>query len=377
MTRLHSGKKQSALLAAILAAVVGFTPTAEAASTTAQVAAQIKADYEQTNAKVKSDYEQFEAKAKSDYTQFEALLEADYRELKATIETDYRALQDQYGSNETDAYYGELYRSGLAMDLYYGEVYRSGHELDQYYGEVYRSGFPLDQYYGQVYRSGLAMDNYYGEVYRNGRTLDQYQDNGGSATAVKSKFTTIKATALTQIKSARTKAEASLLNKRTLALKVACAQKKATIKSISATRAELTGEGLALPSFGIDSVCAAYQPIALIVDGHEVALTQAPVVIDNTVYAPIKGVFTSIGGDVVWDSETKTAVATLGAQKATLKLGSTNAELDGKTVALTAPPRALNGSTMVPVRVLKEVFALSIVWDAKQRAVLVTTGDQA
>ncbi|MCI3918666.1 DUF5050 domain-containing protein [Paenibacillus sp. TRM 82003] len=105
------------------------------------------------------------------------------------------------------------------------------------------------------------------------------------------------------------------------------------------------------------------QQIRIVVDGEEVKMNQAPATFDNVTYVPLRGVFERLGVNVSWDAETHTVTAAKGGQRLEYTVGKSYAFLNGEWMRISAPGRNVDGTTMVPLRLIGQSFGADVVWD--------------
>lgn len=79
-----------------------------------------------------------------------------------------------------------------------------------------------------------------------------------------------------------------------------------------------------------------------------------------------------MGGSVLWDSETNTAVLTLGRDKITLNIGSETAFFNEEKHTLDVAPKIINDRTMLPIRFIAESFKFSVDWNGKTETITIT-----
>ncbi|MCL5773138.1 MAG: copper amine oxidase N-terminal domain-containing protein [Firmicutes bacterium] len=117
--------------------------------------------------------------------------------------------------------------------------------------------------------------------------------------------------------------------------------------------------------------------IRVFVDDHEVFFSQPPVMIQNSVLVPLRGVFEQLGAEVQWDSATRTITATRNGTEVIIRVGSYTASVNGETVRLTTPAAIIRGSTMVPLRFVSESLGADVKWRAATSTVYIFSGTQA
>lgn len=119
---------------------------------------------------------------------------------------------------------------------------------------------------------------------------------------------------------------------------------------------------------------ASAQDISVSVDGNPVRFpTQQPMTSGGRVLVPLRGVFEQMGATVLWDAPNKQVLANRGSTNIKLTIGSTQAEVDGKMVALDSPAMLRNGATLVPLRFLSESLGANVEWRRETRLVAITT----
>ncbi|MEF2964277.1 N-acetylmuramoyl-L-alanine amidase family protein [Paenibacillus sp. M1] len=85
--------------------------------------------------------------------------------------------------------------------------------------------------------------------------------------------------------------------------------------------------------------------------------------INGSVMVPLRVIVESLGYDVNWEKETGVVTITQGETDLRLTVGSGEATVDGKSVSLSAPPVLQSNSTMVPLRFVGEQTGLKVSWD--------------
>ncbi len=104
-----------------------------------------------------------------------------------------------------------------------------------------------------------------------------------------------------------------------------------------------------------------------------------PVIIDGRTLVPLRSTFESMGAEVDWDNNTRSALI----QKDNIKAVFTINETNGlKTVddiitiiELDVPAKLINGNTMVPIRAVSDALGYSVDWDNDTRTVVINSGN--
>ncbi len=114
----------------------------------------------------------------------------------------------------------------------------------------------------------------------------------------------------------------------------------------------------------------------ILVDGAVVQTDVPPMVVDSHVLVPLRGVLERFGADVRYDASAGAVTATRDGVRVRVVVGSTDATIDGKRVALETPARELGGRVEVPLRFLAEALGVSVDFDASSNTVVVVTGQR-
>lgn len=116
---------------------------------------------------------------------------------------------------------------------------------------------------------------------------------------------------------------------------------------------------------------ASAQSVDVTVNGRPLADTGRT--IDGRVFVPMRSIFQTLGANVFYSSATKTVRANKGNTEVYLPLGSREVQVNGRTVMLDAPARAIDGTTFVPLRFVGETLGASVAWRPAERLVAIRT----
>lgn len=118
--------------------------------------------------------------------------------------------------------------------------------------------------------------------------------------------------------------------------------------------------------------------IRLIVNGAELTdLPAPPVLYDGHTLVPAREVFENLGAVVDWKPETREIYVGYGSRLLVIEIDSDLANVDGVTTPMAAPPKIINGKTMIPLRFVSESFGFQVDWDTAARVVSVSSGGKA
>lgn len=136
-------------------------------------------------------------------------------------------------------------------------------------------------------------------------------------------------------------------------------------------KAELEGEGLILEHPLIQE-----RDINIYWGEKWVYTDQAPSLESGRVFAPFRPIAEALGYSVDWNNQSKQILVQNKERIIRFTLGSNEASVnvfdDGlppKVVLLDAPPKIINGRTMIPVRAIAECTGAVVKWDAEHRVV--------
>ncbi|BDI28114.1 hypothetical protein CCAX7_001650 [Capsulimonas corticalis] len=133
---------------------------------------------------------------------------------------------------------------------------------------------------------------------------------------------------------------------------------------------------LAAVAVMMGAMAASADPIRVNVNGTPVNFAgTAPTEVNGSVLVPLRGVFEAMGASVSYNADSKTINATKGSSYVVLPLGSTSATVNGQTQTLSQPARAVNGTTLVPLRFVAQALGGYVDWQAASSTVQIQTQD--
>ena len=112
-----------------------------------------------------------------------------------------------------------------------------------------------------------------------------------------------------------------------------------------------------------------------VVNGEEVDLDAPAKIINGRTIVPIRFIAESMGFPVEWNPTDRT-VAIGDDGRILLKIGSAEAFVDGAPVSLDAPPVVENGRTLVPLRFVSQSMGADVDWDAETKTASVEYSGQ-
>jgi hypothetical protein len=118
------------------------------------------------------------------------------------------------------------------------------------------------------------------------------------------------------------------------------------------------------------------QTIRATVDGNAVPfLDVQPMMMNNRVMVPVRGVFEHLNADVMWSAANRTVTAQRGSDQITLPINSNLATVNGREVRLESPAMMSGGRVMVPLRFLSEALSAQVDWLSSSRTVAIVTSN--
>ena len=90
--------------------------------------------------------------------------------------------------------------------------------------------------------------------------------------------------------------------------------------------------------------------------GSEYYFPTEPFLNNNKNYIPLRDTVETLGGNVTFDNDSKTATATIASFVATVTEGDSQVDVSGTSVTLTAPPLIQDGEMMVPFDFFRDAY---------------------
>lgn len=111
------------------------------------------------------------------------------------------------------------------------------------------------------------------------------------------------------------------------------------------------------------------EPVTLYLEGLPLIYDVEPVIVSGRALVPLRGIFSTLGATVSWDEATQTVTAKTSHKSVILKIGSTNAQINGQNVLLDVPPQIMDNRTMVPLRFISEALGVQVNWDGNTKVI--------
>ncbi len=108
-----------------------------------------------------------------------------------------------------------------------------------------------------------------------------------------------------------------------------------------------------------------------IVNNANVKLDAPPVIANDRTLVPLRFIAEAFGAKVSWNPVFKLIFITMGNKEIILQAGISYASVNNKKVNLDAPPKIINGHTMVPLRFIAEAFGASVNWNESTKSITI------
>lgn len=119
-------------------------------------------------------------------------------------------------------------------------------------------------------------------------------------------------------------------------------------------------------------------PIQVLVNGRAIDFQGVPPIqAGSRVLVPLRGVLEALGATVDFDNATQTVFAVRGATQMQLRIGSTQATVNGQSSTLDVPAQARLGRTFVPLRFVSESLGATVNYDSARRTVTISAPEAA
>ncbi|OKP84515.1 N-acetylmuramoyl-L-alanine amidase family protein [Paenibacillus sp. P32E] len=134
---------------------------------------------------------------------------------------------------------------------------------------------------------------------------------------------------------------------------------------------------LLLLSFaGHDAAAAGNSTGRIVMDNKELELPKGINLenVNGSVMIPIRVVVENLGFEVLWEQKSHKVTVQQDGKSVQLAVGSKTAEADGVSLPLNAAPKQTRGTVLVPIRFVSEQFGLKVGWDNSDKTVYLSGG---
>lgn len=134
---------------------------------------------------------------------------------------------------------------------------------------------------------------------------------------------------------------------------------------------------LLLLSFtGREAAAASSSSGRIIMDNQELTLPKGIKLenVNGSVMIPVRVVVENLGFEVLWEQQARKVTVHQDGKSIELAVGRKTADADGVTFDLNAAPKQSGGTVLVPIRFVSEQFGLKVGWDNSDKTVYLTGG---
>lgn len=133
---------------------------------------------------------------------------------------------------------------------------------------------------------------------------------------------------------------------------------------------------LLLSFIGREAAAAGSSVGRIIMDNQELALPKGIRLenVNGSVMIPIRLVVENLGFQVLWEQKTRKVTVQQDGKSVELAVGRKTANADGVTLDLNAAPKQTGNTVLVPIRFVSEQFGLKVGWDNSDKTVYLTGG---
>ncbi|MCY9549943.1 stalk domain-containing protein [Lysinibacillus xylanilyticus] len=107
------------------------------------------------------------------------------------------------------------------------------------------------------------------------------------------------------------------------------------------------------------------------INGKSKTLAIAPFTKHETTFVPLRFVSEELGAKVNWNSKNNDITVQLNGSKIILNTESYYVTVNGNGKILQVKPEVINGTTFVPLRFVSEALGKSVLWNAKNKSILI------
>lgn len=131
--------------------------------------------------------------------------------------------------------------------------------------------------------------------------------------------------------------------------------------------------GLGLLDFEFQQPEWVKNSIGVRIDGKDVEVAMPPVLINNSTFVPLRGIFEQLGLQLNWDVKSRSVIAK--DEKTTVIINSVTGvtTLNGVPQPKGEKPVFVNDSVYVPLKIVAELLGIKVGWDASSYTVQIST----
>lgn len=116
---------------------------------------------------------------------------------------------------------------------------------------------------------------------------------------------------------------------------------------------------------------SAADEIKITIDNKSITTDVSPVIENDRVLVPLRGIFENLGAEVFWDEETREVSAKKESTEIKIKIGDNILYKNGNPTELDTFAKIENERALVPLRAISESLSAKVVWDGVERMVYI------
>gem|GEM_PF-1284838 len=109
----------------------------------------------------------------------------------------------------------------------------------------------------------------------------------------------------------------------------------------------------------------------IIVNGEQLQVQIDPVYADNRLLVPMRAIFEALSAEVEWDGQAKVVTAEKGERRLIIEIGQNYARLGSQQLRLETPAQLVNQTTMVPLRFVSEALGAEVMWNTESKTAII------
>lgn len=410
------GIRKAASLVLACTLFLGLTANASAAASN-KVLNQVRNEYSSYEKKAVKAYEKYRDETNKEYRAYRDKEQAsfdtfvkqtsqDLSQLKQILEADVAKLEGQFGSNKEYSSKLRTYKSLINANSLSSPMQNYAQSINptslaslmsQYKSAINETSLasPMMKYRNAVNEHSLASPmSYYRQAvsanslaspmselrhqssptslasvmqnYKHGK-LTQKQALAEWSTILKKENKSIQTIAektKKDITTISTTTSNDILSQKSKTVNGILEQRQKTLQEISDTRKNYFGEGITfsdlIPDLGEPQI---------MLKGKWLALPQQPVIQNNVVFVPVRGVFENINPEMKLTK--KGDVITISSPAVKITINSKVATVGGKAVTLPAAPKLIKGNAMIPLQLVEASYNGTVHWDAALKTIFI------
>ena len=115
--------------------------------------------------------------------------------------------------------------------------------------------------------------------------------------------------------------------------------------------------------------------IKVVVDGKILEFDVPPIIVNDRILVPLRGIFEEFGANVDYQSGfLATITAKKGNTTVSIAIGSSAPTINGQVTTIDQPCILFRGRTLAPLRFVAEAFGGTVAWDGGSSTAFITSG---